>query len=593
MRAFTSTGVPAKPCTVLSSSAPRKNGSTARPADSLTTETPAFAAGLRAGRASRRSRRRSRPRRRVGCVPERRGREAVRARRCSCRLRVSPLTRGFSGSTGAARERRPVDEEQVRDAPRLVPLPEDDEAVVLAGAASAEMRARRRHVDARRPARRRPRPARRARRRRSRPARRASPSTAPRRRPRRRSARAAPCVAAPCVTVEVLERERRRVGEEERLLAPGSETSPPPSSGTGASCVRAVSAQAGPAVATSADFTSPASSRGGARAGARRRRRRAASPSRCRRRRRSATCSCSAASRRGPGRRARRRRASGRGRTASGPRDEKLVTMPLRPVFELLRSCCRRGSSSGRRASSERAQAVAVEVGDHPGRQRERDRDRRSPRPARLSARMIPSLRRALAWAAFVTNGQRPRWRARSSRRASAPAASPSSMRGRRRLPAEVALDRLAVGADDRADVDERLVGPPTAAARSSRRRPGTGCPSGRPARRRRRRRAPGRRRASSRRRRRRSRRAPSRASRPSRCRSRRGRCRRRSPARRRPRRRCGSRSTIASFAGSVCGPPPEKLITSIPSATAASNAAMISGVFATWPIGVGTVKTR
>ena len=51
--------------------------------------------------------------------------------------------------------------------------------------------------------------------------------------------------------------------------------------------------------------------------------------------------------------------------------------------------------------------------------------------------------------------------------------------------------------------------------------------------------------------------------------------------------------SIIASFAGSVCAPPPEKLITSMPSATAASNAAMISGVFATWPIGVGTVKTR
>jgi hypothetical protein len=36
-----------------------------------------------------------------------------------------------------------------------------------------------------------------------------------------------------------------------------------------------------------------------------------------------------------------------------------------------------------------------------------------------------------------------------------------------------------------------------------------------------------------------------------------------------------------------------EKLTTSIPSFAAASNAARISGVFATWPIGVGTVKTR
>ena len=30
-----------------------------------------------------------------------------------------------------------------------------------------------------------------------------------------------------------------------------------------------------------------------------------------------------------------------------------------------------------------------------------------------------------------------------------------------------------------------------------------------------------------------------------------------------------------------------------MPSFTAASKAATISGVFATWPIGVGTVKTR
>ena len=51
--------------------------------------------------------------------------------------------------------------------------------------------------------------------------------------------------------------------------------------------------------------------------------------------------------------------------------------------------------------------------------------------------------------------------------------------------------------------------------------------------------------------------------------------------------------SISASFAGSICGPPPEKLITSMPSSTAASNAAMISGVFATWPSGVGTVNTR
>ena len=48
-----------------------------------------------------------------------------------------------------------------------------------------------------------------------------------------------------------------------------------------------------------------------------------------------------------------------------------------------------------------------------------------------------------------------------------------------------------------------------------------------------------------------------------------------------------------ASLAGSVCGPPPEKLITSIPSRTADSKAATISGVLPTWPTGVGTLKIR
>ena len=51
--------------------------------------------------------------------------------------------------------------------------------------------------------------------------------------------------------------------------------------------------------------------------------------------------------------------------------------------------------------------------------------------------------------------------------------------------------------------------------------------------------------------------------------------------------------STIASFAGSVCVPPPEKLMTSMPSRTADSNAATISGVFAVNPARVGTLKTR
>ena len=51
--------------------------------------------------------------------------------------------------------------------------------------------------------------------------------------------------------------------------------------------------------------------------------------------------------------------------------------------------------------------------------------------------------------------------------------------------------------------------------------------------------------------------------------------------------------SYIASFVGSVWAPPPEKLMTSMPSTTACSNAATICGVFPTWPIGVGTLKTR
>ena len=51
----------------------------------------------------------------------------------------------------------------------------------------------------------------------------------------------------------------------------------------------------------------------------------------------------------------------------------------------------------------------------------------------------------------------------------------------------------------------------------------------------------------------------------------------------------------IASVRGSACGPPPEKLMTSMPSATAASNAATISGVVPEQqpPSGSGTLKTR
>src|SRR5581483_3391895 len=49
----------------------------------------------------------------------------------------------------------------------------------------------------------------------------------------------------------------------------------------------------------------------------------------------------------------------------------------------------------------------------------------------------------------------------------------------------------------------------------------------------------------------------------------------------------------IASFTGSVWGPPPEKLMTFIPSATADSKAATSSGVSATLPPGLGRLNTR
>ena len=51
--------------------------------------------------------------------------------------------------------------------------------------------------------------------------------------------------------------------------------------------------------------------------------------------------------------------------------------------------------------------------------------------------------------------------------------------------------------------------------------------------------------------------------------------------------------SISTSFAGSVSAPPPEKLITSMPSATAASKAVTISGELATNPSGLGMLKTR
>ena len=53
--------------------------------------------------------------------------------------------------------------------------------------------------------------------------------------------------------------------------------------------------------------------------------------------------------------------------------------------------------------------------------------------------------------------------------------------------------------------------------------------------------------------------------------------------------------SIMASRDGSVSGPPPEKLMTFIPSSTASSNALAISGVSAESPptSGSGTLNTR
>ena len=145
---------------------------------------------------------------------------------------------------------------------------------------------------------------------------------------------------------------------------------------------------------------------------------------------------------------------------------------------------------------------------------------------------------------------------------------------------AELRVDRAAVGADDarrrrravwsRCRPGRRRVAPPALAS---------GMPPQRAAARRRRRRARARRRGCSRRPRPRSRRAPCPASRPCRGRSRRGRSRRRSPATTPAAATLRIVSNIASFAGSVSAPPPEKLMTSMPSATACSNAATISGV--------------
>ena len=250
------------------------------------------------------------------------------------------------------------------------------------------------------------------------------------------------------------------------------------------------------------------------------------------------------------------------------------------------RSRCSRGSPP---IAERRAAAVRRPGRRAAARRRGRRSSRRDRRagpgsefasPARLSTRTIPIAPAACARARLRAKVQVPR-----ETSAIAPVSEPAGQRASRRRsrlpggPQRCAVDRLAVRADDRADVDERLVAVrPRPGRVAGRRRTGSCCRLAG---------APG---AVTRQRRRedvrvrdggdrdRVGRGARRAGRAER-RSRRGRCRPRSPGRRPRRRRSCTASISASLAGSVCGPPPEKLITSMPSLTAASNAATISGV--------------
>ena len=329
----------------------------------------------------------------------------------------------------------------------------------------------------------------------------------------------------------LLERERLRVGEDLRVVGgrarsrarrPRAAPAPP-------ACAPCRPRPA-PAVDISADLTCARRPAGmPLQRAARPRRRRAASPSTCRRRPRSVEpVVCGGVE----------ERTSSPGAEMSGlrmwpksvgPADEKLVITPLRPVWISWMPA----RDADRRLAAVRvevgAQVRAVEVGDHPGRDRQLDRDR-----VRLAEAVVDEddPGRAAESRALRLRDERAD-AARDERdlagRASPSAACRAPLFGSVGRAAEVRLDRLAVGADDRRDVDERLVerrpggrelgaaalwigiapsdgGPPTTTERRARRR------------------------ASSRSPRRRSRRARCRASRPCRGRSRRGRCPRRSP---------------------------------------------------------------
>ena len=141
-----------------------------------------------------------------------------------------------------------------------------------------------------------------------------------------------------------------------------------------------------------------------------------------------------------------------------GPADEKLVITPLRFVWISRMSVETRILDPAAVRRGVRAQVLAVEVGDHPGRDREQRRDAvglaeavvDQDDPGRTGEHRALGLRDEAARAA-LDERDLPGERALRDRAAAAVRV------GRR--PAEVRLDRLAVGADDARDVDERLVG--------------------------------------------------------------------------------------------------------------------------------------
>ena len=220
------------------------------------------------------------------------------------------------------------------------------------------------------------------------------------------------------------------------------------------------------------------------------------------------------------------------------PAEEKLVTTPPRPVDEIARAAADPDRRAAAPAGEEGAELLAVEVGDHPAADVELDRDRvRLARPVvddhdadAAGGLHAGALEREGAGAAGDERDRAVQRAAGERARAAVEVAGRA---------AEVARHRLAVRAEDRADVDDRLIrawprrpeSPGRRCARRGSSSAARACPV-------RSRRAPARRRASSRAPRPRSRRGRCRASRPSRPRSRRGRCRPRSPGRRLPRRR-------------------------------------------------------